>query len=614
MNAVSDFSIPSYIPTLFGTLRGGSEGGFTLNTAGNTVTLRTALNGAADVTLTGGGTIVGDNAMQGALGGKWTVDGGMTADLRGAASFLGGLAVGQNASVTLDVGAGRSAAFYSRDGSWPLTAAYATNNILARFNKSDGGTVSSLISHDMGLWNASGESTEAVMPHFMGNTRESLVSKGEFYVDAADAGTWTFCGNYKDNLYIQIDDQSATSTSSSAYATLQIALSAGWHRFVGITVHNTDNFGPTKWSGMAVGFAKKAVSGTAQTDYTPFDPAHLTMRPSAPVGGTASVRWSTYFSKNWGKVRRDDGALPIYSYTHDWLWDAVSLTNSLKGANWYGKSGGPERFTGGTYIANRWDGWFHVPFERAGTWRFKLQFYNSMRFYLDGVDIGGVVNSSNPVTTGGVAVTPGWHRYEIRTYRHNANNSGPKDGTAVAYAVKTSADADFGEFVPFDEDSLTLALMPDGYMQGDITLASGATVTNVSDEPAVVWGDISAAGATGAILSGKFACVSNTVDFGTVAADTSDLTSVLLFENAATNLFADVGKIAIDFAEKPMVGNVLVGPAGGLEALSEAELAERVVVLIGGEPADAAKISYTTFVENGKLRLHFSLGTMILLR
>ncbi|MBR4170499.1 MAG: hypothetical protein IKR48_02475, partial [Kiritimatiellae bacterium] len=120
LNAVEDFSIPYWNPTLFGTWRGGSPDGFTLNTAGRTVTLRTALNGLGDVKLTGEGTVVGTNAMQGALGGRWTVDGGMTADLRGAASLLGGLSAGTNANVTLDVGAGRSAAFFSRDGSWPL--------------------------------------------------------------------------------------------------------------------------------------------------------------------------------------------------------------------------------------------------------------------------------------------------------------------------------------------------------------------------------------------------------------------------------------------------------------------------------------------------------------
>ena len=115
-------------------------------------------------------------------------------------------------------------------------------------------------------------------------------------------------------------------------------------------------------------------------------------------------------------------------------------------------------------------------------------------------------------------------------------------------------------------------------------------------------------------MSGKFACVSNTVDFGTVPAGTSDLTSVLRFDNAATNLFADVGTIAVNFAAKPTVGSALVGPAGGLEALSDAELAKRFTVTVGGEPAAEAKCVVLPHVKDGKLRLRFASGTMVIFR
>ena len=210
-------------------------------------------------------------------------------------------------------------------------------------------------------------------------------------------------------------------------------------------------------------------------------------------------------------------------------------------------------------------------------------------------------------------MAPGWHRYEVCTY-DGTGSSGPSGGSAVSYAVKRAGDSAFGEYVKFNEDSLTLSLAPDGYMQGEIALASGARVTNVSATPALVYGDISADGATGAVMSGKFACVSNVVDFGTVAADTSDLSTVLRFDNAATNLFADVGTIAVNFAAKPTVGRALVGPAGGLEALSDADLARRFRVTVDGVPASEVKCIVLPHVKDGKLYLRNVSGTLLLFR
>ena len=608
INAMADFPLPHYIPTLFGTWRGGAEGGFTLNTAGHTVTLTTALNGLGDVRLTGAGTVAGTNAMQGVLGGAWTVDGGMSVDLRGAASLLGGLSVGANAAVTLDVGAGRSAAFFSRDGSWPLTAAYAPTNILSRFNKSDGGTVSSLVTHDLGLLNVSA----GTKPNYMGGTREAFVAKGEFYVAPEEAGPWTFSGIYSDYIYIQIDDTAKTSTKASTYANLQTQLAAGWHRFVVVTVSNGGGFGPVNREGLALGFAKTAVGGNAAADYTLFSPKNLKMRPSAPCGGAASVRWSSAKGTVWADTSY--ATTSAANYCDNWDWDVVSLTNSLKLLNRNGT--GDPRLNGGNTV-NRWDGWFLVPFEKAGTWRIRLNYGDRCRFFLDGSDSGAESASTDKASTGDVSVTAGWHRYEIRTW-DKSGAAGPWPGVefpAVSYAVKTAADADFGAFVPFDEDSLTLSLAPDGYLQGEIALASGAAVTNVSETAAVVWGDVKVAdGAAGAVMSGKFACVSNTVDFGTVAADTDDLTKVLKFDDAATNLFADVGRIAVDFASSPTFGRALVGPAGGLDALTDAELARRFEVTVDGVPAADAKCIILPRVQDGRLYLRNLSGTTIYVR
>ena len=445
------------------------------------------------------------------------------------------------------------------------------------------------------------------MPTYAGGTREAMVSKGEFYVAPEEAGTWTFSGIWNHYVHIQIDDESDTSTSYKDYAHLQAALSEGWHRFVIVMVHNGDSSGPSRRPGMAIGFAKTKVSGDAAADYTLFSPKNLKMRPSAPCGGEASVRWSTvagtkWADTTWAKVSNSN-------YTNNWDWDVVSLTNSLKLLDWYGK--GLDRLN--TNVVNRWDGWFHVPSAKAGTWRFRLLYDDRVALFLDGARVAATAAYSTAVEEE-TQLAPGWHRYEICTF-DSGGSAGPGEGSAVSYAVSTDGGATFGAFAPFNEDSLTLSLAPDGYLQGEIALASGAAVTNVSETAAVVWGDVKVAdGAAGAVMSGKFACVSNTVDFGTVAANTSDLSAVLRFDDAATNLFADVGRIAVDFASRPTFGRALVGPAGGLDALSDAELARRFAVTVGGVPAAEAKCIVLPLVEDGKLYLRNASGTTVIIR
>ena len=276
--------------------------------------------------------------------------------------------------------------------------------------------------------------------------------------------------------------------------------------------------------------------------------------------------------------------------------------------DWRGS--GHDRLNGST--VNRWDGWFLVPFEKAGDWRFRVQYDDRIAFFLDGRRVVATTNY-NVSAESDVALAPGWHRYEVCTY-DGTGSSGPSGGSAVSYAVKRAGDSAFGEYVKFNEDSLTLSLAPDGYLQGEIALASGARVTNASATPALVYGDISADGATGAVMSGKFACVSNTVDFGTVAADTYDLSTVLRFDNAATNIFTNVGTIAVDFASRPTFGRALVGPAGGLEALSDAELARRFRVTVDGVPASEVKCIVLPHVKDGKLYLRNVSGTLLLFR
>ncbi len=82
---------------------------------------------------------------------------------------------------------------------------------------------------------------------------------------------------------------------------------------------------------------------------------------------------------------------------------------------------------------------------------------------------------------------------------------------------------------------------------------------------------------------------------------------MLAFTNSAADYLADVGAIAIDFAEKPTRSKVTVCPAGGLTAAAAQEL---MSVTVDGEPVDHVQC----LVENGDLKLRFSAGTVIYVR
>ena len=115
-----------------------------------------------------------------------------------------------------------------------------------------------------------------------------------------------------------------------------------------------------------------------------------------------------------------------------------------------------------------------------------------MALFLDSATVAATA-AYNQAVEADVPVTPSWYRYEICMF--DASGSfGPGDGSAaVSYAVSEDGGETFGEYTPFNEDSLTLSLAPDGYMQGEIALASGTGVTvdgvpaaNVHAKPRVV--------------------------------------------------------------------------------------------------------------------------------
>ena len=159
----------------------------------------------------------------------------------------------------------------------------------------------------------------------------------------------------------------------------------------------------------------------------------------------------------------------------------------------------------------------------------------------------------------------------------------------------------------FSEQTLQLTVCPDGYVQGGVTLASGARLANGAKEnAATVFGDVTATG-TGATLAGPFKFAGGTLAFRNVAPNTADLESVLAFENPAADMLADVDAISVDFASNMTRSTVTVCPTYGL---SDEDAVAKLTVSVAGEPAEHIRVK----VENGYLTIRNTKGTLVIFR
>ena len=579
MNATANWSIPHFISTCF---KDGDANGWTLNQAdGTTATWTTALQGDGDVTLNGEATLVGNKEVQGAAGGKWTVGDGFTAGLQGAASLLGGLDIGEGASVTVDIATSRSAVFTARDyGSVPGNANCITN----RFNRQFGGTTRGTITHDETFL----FTLYAAANRPFGNLNyQTAFAVGQFYVEETAAGEWAFTGISDDWAMLYIDgEQVLISSAACKVGTGTKNLTAGWHSFRHLSIDNTGGFGNAQTIGYKDG------SGT-MSNYANFSTKNLKMRPAADMGDAANantVRWSHY--------KGSSSDVTANTFKNDFAWDFCCITNTLDMLQWKGNSSTYMN----TYTVNRYDGWFFVTEENADKeWTFRTQYDDRAVLWIDGVD-SGLTGSSENSPTWSVTLSRGWHKFRIQTADFTGA-AGPWNTAkkAVSYQVAGGAETQFSNA------TLLFSVCPDGYIQGGVTLASNATLSNgATENAAVVYGDVTATG-TGATMIGAFQFDGGTLAVQNVAANVNDLSTVLAFTNPTADYLADVGAITVDFTSKPTRSKVKVGPAGGLTAETAAQ---KVRVTVNGEPS----VRFSCFVENGDLKIRLSRGTTIFVR
>ena len=576
-DATANWSIPNWISTCF---KDGDANGWTLNQAdGTTATWTTALHGDGDVTLNGAATLAGNKEVQGAVGGKWTVGDGFTAGLQGASSLLGGLDIGEGASVTVDIATNRSAVFTARDyGDKPGNSGCITN----RFNKQFGGTTRGTITHDESFLFT--KYAQADRP-FGNMYYTAAYAVGQFYVKEAVAGTWSFTGKCDDYVYLWVDGEPILTGSGSGTGTKELA--AGWHSFRHLALDYSGAFGDAQTVGYKDG------SGT-MSSYANFSVKNLKMRPAADFGdpnNANTVRWSHY------KGTSADVTASTFK-NQDFAWDFCCITNNLQKLQWYGSNDAMMN----TYQVNRYEGWFYVTAENAGkAWTFRSNYDDRCALWIDGVD-SGLTGDSNNTLSYAVTLAQGWHKFRIQTADFTGS-AGPWSGQnkqPVSYQVAG------GSETFFSEATLPMTVCPDGYVQGDVTLASNARLENTAEGAACVYGNIVATG-TGAVVAGGFKLDGGTLSFLNVAPGTRDLSTVLAFENPAEDFLADVGAINIDFTARPTRGTVRICAAGGLDA---AGVAEKISVSINGEAFTRAHCT----VEDGFLVAKIPVGTRVIIR
>ncbi|MBR6734895.1 MAG: hypothetical protein IKL96_10930, partial [Kiritimatiellae bacterium] len=582
-NATANWSIPHFISTCF---KSGAEGGWTLNQAdGTTATWNTALTGDGDVTLNGAATLAGNKEVQGAVGGRWTVGDGFTAGLEGAASLLGGLDIGEGASVTVDIATGRSAVFTARDfgNDWGNAEC-----VSARFNKKIGGTTRGTITHDE--THLFSKYSNAQRPY--GNMPfSSAYAAGQFYVEESAAGTWTFIGYCDDWAVLWVDGVQVLATAQCKEATGEINLAAGWHSFRHLAIDHDGGYGSDKAYG-TMGY-KYGTMG----NYARFNVKNLKMRPGADCGdgsNSNTVRWSHY--------KGTSSTVTANTFKNDFAWDFCCITNTLDMLQWKGNN--DATYMNG-YTVNRYEGWFLVTEENAGKeWTFRSQYDDRAAIWIDGVD-SGLTGSSENSPTWSVTLSRGWHKFRIQTADFTGSagpwNTGKK---AVSYQVAGGAETQFSNA------TLLFSVCPDGYVQGEVSLASNAKLSNnVAGGAAEVYGTVKATG-TGATVSGPFKFADAKLAYANVAPNTRDLTGLLAFENATDDMLANLGGIDVDFTSDPTVGTVTVGPAYGLAA---EDLAANVpvAVTVNGQPFDK---KYKARVNGGNIEIVFHIGSVIFIR
>lgn len=540
---------------------------FTLATNGKTTTFRSALQGNSKVELVGDGSFVADyHGVQGGVEGRWTVANTGTATLKTAAAFADGLVVTNGATATIDIGPRTN--YVGMSVLCNVTSEFGANPMTADNFCSSASVFSSLFTKDMQKLFC-----ELTTPHYTAYRADA-----EFYVD--EAGKWTFAVTYDDRGDVMVDGRRVAYNSAwNNVGVGSIDLTKGWHRVSITCKDNAGGAGPAKDytapksfynRGMAVGFNKGATTSTNGVDYLPFSPAHLTMRPAR------SVRW-TY--------RDGVKAMSLLKGWPETEYAFTMVTNSMQAIH-------DKNWSLGKTSVSSFAGWLYVAPEEAGTWMFEGVYDDRIYVEIDGKT--AFANSSYNKTASSTAeVSAGWHAFRVSVCDYGGGISWSADAVkdfGAALYVKRPSDA---ARVTFDERNLYMTAYPFGFIGGNLVVAEGATLANVSTNgPAEITGTLSGTGT----LTGPYRL---TGTWNVSIEDGRTLKAATWGEDADANTLVDA-KIHVSMNAKPIKAQWTLGPALGLESKTEAELAAMLTADLNGEPYENG---FKLAVVDGKLML-----------
>lgn len=564
-------------------------GELTIDLNGKTVTHSyTPHFGSSAVTLRGAGSYTTASDWQGVVSGKWTVDTeeGAAVNFSGFAGFAGGLELKEGTSASLGI-SGEGLVEYvclSGYGSADAGYTYVTNN----------GAMPSVVSHLKKFGNAYGSNAAPV-------NKSAFAARGQFYVPEDDAGTWTFAGNFDDQVALWVDGTRVFYNGSyNSVATAQAAITAGWHDFVLVTYDGTGSQGPyvSDWksNGMCLGWKKGTSTSKSAADYSRFDTSTLRMRtkrPPACDGVTVErVAGGTY--AEYDKLKAVEN------------WSALWTTNSLKAVL-------NTKVAQQQSAALRYTGGFLVDEAHAGEWTFYGSWDDRIIVNIDGREV--LANTKwDVLATSKHSLSAGWHSFEIRAADASGGYGPDAKGINSGYGLAVMRPGDAAK-QPFDERALTIttkALMAQSAhlpgLGGTTTVGAGARLSNGSP-----W--------TGTNLIGRFCPIYGTLEGGgtlegafrftgednvwRVGANHRAITAGVTFENPDDMTLAGLKTIELAFSARPAVSKYVVGDALGLTA--ETASALKVVAPIPdelrkkGDPADGFEFAAT--VMEGKLVL-----------
>jgi hypothetical protein len=424
----------------------------------------------------------------------------------------------------------------------------------------------------------------------------TTAARGQFYVPAGKAGTWTFAGTYDDRLRLYIGTNLVFATSAaSGISCGSIELAEGWHTFSIVAYDATGSCGPTPsgWTGVkSLGFIIGESTSTAGGDYTKFEPGaslgdDLTLQVR-PVHNVCVWSWQNG-NGSWNTTEN---------------WNHIKCLDSVEYMHRHGNSGTDSTGYFNDKKVSRFQGWFKVEENQGGQWSFDMHYDDYKMLVIDGVTLINVGSWGDP-TNAKVTLAPGWHRWEARV-GDNTGGYGPNNDKNNYWTLSYVA-PDSPTEKQFIETNLKLAatlgdiavLEPSGIYK-DLELGAGSTLTSSGTMAMPICGTLKGTGT----LAGSFAFAGTTNCWEVTGACAKVATlPAATFSAATPATFAGLKSVKVTFDKKPTRRAYLL--TGAIDGLTAADIPAAAITVKDANDGDYSA-NFTLTVKDGRLALRNS--------